>query len=90
MISIFLYLSILVLREKPSDFSPLTPSQSLELAAGKKLYETRCISCHALKNPLATSKEKWIKILPRMVRKAKLKEDEKNLIQSYIFSLDLK
>lgn len=90
MFSFLLYISILVLGDKPSDFSRFAPSQSAEIAAGKKLYETRCISCHALKDPLATSKKKWIKILPKMVRKAKLKENETNLIQSYIFSLDLK
>lgn len=64
--------------------------QEAALMAGKKLYETRCISCHTLKNPYLTTKAKWIKILPRMTRRAKLKEEEKELLSKYIFSLQLK
>ncbi len=38
-----------------------------EFKEGKTLYETKCNTCHSLKNPTSYSEEKWTAIVPKMV-----------------------
>ena len=57
------------------------------LQAGKYLMVTHCTGCHALREPLAYSKEKWNIVLPVMFKKAKLTdENEMQLISEYVYA----
>jgi len=53
---------------------------------GQMLFVQNCGSCHVLHLPTTFSKENWEKILPVMIRKAKLGEPEGDVIHQYIFS----
>lgn len=51
---------------------------------GKKLYENSCGSCHKLFPAAKHDKAGWVKTLERMAPKAKITEDEKNLVYNYL------
>ncbi|HTN44702.1 MAG TPA: hypothetical protein VL098_00020 [Flavipsychrobacter sp.] len=57
-----------------------------ELEEGKMLWEKSCDRCHKLYLPESRSQEKWDKILPRMVKRSKLNEDEAGKVRGYIMS----
>jgi len=44
---------------------------------GKVLYETKCNTCHGLKDPLKFNEEQLTKTVPNMVKKANTKKDAK-------------
>ncbi len=45
--------------------------------AGKVLYETKCNTCHGLKDPLKFNEERLTKTVPNMDKKANTKKDAK-------------
>lgn len=51
---------------------------------GKKLYENSCGNCHKLFPAEKHDKTGWIKTLDRMAPKAKITEQEKNLVYNYL------
>lgn len=57
-----------------------------ELEEGKMIWEKSCDRCHKLYLPESRSQEKWDKILPRMVKRSKLNEDEAGKVRGYIMS----
>jgi|SRR4030095_11597860 mono/diheme cytochrome c family protein len=59
-------------------------SDSLNMAAGKKLYESKCGKCHALFKPKEYKMKQWKENLDDMMNKAELKEDEYKLIFAYL------
>jgi cytochrome c5 len=63
-----------------------TKEAEVELyAGGKTLYESKCITCHALKPVTNYTKEQWDKILPAMMEKAKLTVEEKVEVNNYVY-----
>jgi cytochrome c5 len=55
-----------------------------ELAAGKTIYEAKCGKCHDLPNNNNYSKERWKPIMVSMQKKAKISDDERELVYSYV------
>jgi cytochrome c5 len=55
-------------------------------ADGKKLYETKCNTCHKLYSPASRNEEKWTKVLDWMQPKAKVTDLEKQTIYLYLTS----
>jgi hypothetical protein len=57
------------------------------LTHGQELYETKCARCHMLYKPASRSEQEWKDVMVSMARKAKLKNDEKELIEQYLFTM---
>ncbi len=57
---------------------------SPELAQGKVLYENNCAKCHDLFNPKSFSAEQWIPIMLNMQKKAKISDEEREMIYAYL------
>lgn len=58
-----------------------------ELQEGKMLWESHCDRCHKLYLPESRTKEKWDRILPRMVKRSKLDAEKAGKVRGYIMSL---
>jgi mono/diheme cytochrome c family protein len=56
------------------------------IAAGKVLFETRCNRCHDLKIVDVYSPERWATILPTMIPRARLNEDQAKQLRSYVMA----
>lgn len=55
-----------------------------ELKKGRQLYVSKCGSCHNLRLPEKFNREGWIGALEKMQPKAKITDEEKNLILDYL------
>lgn len=55
-----------------------------ELRKGRTLYVNKCSSCHTLYLPEKYTKAEWTKWVNRMAPKAKITDQEKELIQAYL------
>ncbi len=58
----------------------LTP----ELAEGKTLFENNCGKCHKLFSPDDFTKEEWKPIVSRMQKKAKITDEQRDLVYNYL------
>jgi len=54
------------------------------LAAGKTVYETKCIRCHAMKPVAAFTEPRWDGILRIMAPKANLTQVETEQVTAYV------
>ena len=59
----------------------------ISLQEGQKLYSTTCNQCHGLKAPQSRTKEKWMKVIPKMSYKAKINPEQENLITQYLLTM---
>ena len=57
-----------------------------QLAEGKAIYTANCGKCHKLFTPESKSVEKWEKVLPPMIKKAKLDETRGLLVRAYVMA----
>jgi mono/diheme cytochrome c family protein len=55
-----------------------------QLKEGKALYTANCNRCHSLYTPKSFTREQWTKNLNRMQPKAKITEEQKAAIYSYL------
>lgn len=55
-----------------------------ELAAGKSLFEAECGKCHDMPVPNHYTKEKWMPIMNSMAKKAKMTEEERDLVYNFV------
>lgn len=63
------------------------PEETAEsLYDGYKVFITRCIRCHGLKNVGRYSEAEWGPILKKMVKRAKLNDDEIRNVERYILT----
>ncbi len=53
----------------------------------RKIYLTKCAKCHKLYNPKEYSDTEWDEWMLKMKKKSKLKEDQFELLKSYIATL---
>ncbi|SHJ78161.1 c-type cytochrome [Flavobacterium haoranii] len=58
----------------------LTP----ELAQGKSIYEGKCGRCHKLPAVEDFTVEEWQPIMLRMQKKAKISDEERELVYNYV------
>jgi len=69
------------------------PNYSLaELNQGKALFETKCNTCHGVKNPMRFKESEWNELVPKMVRKANKKganidDKSQELILKYVITM---
>lgn len=65
-------------------------TSSEKLAQGKTVFENSCNRCHALPNPEKHDDMGWIKTLSRMAPKAKLTDDQHQMVYDYLISVNKK
>lgn len=63
---------------------------SADLTKGKTIFENSCNKCHKLPDPKKHDNEGWIKTLSRMAPKAKLTDDQHQLVYDYLISANQK
>ncbi|HXH17473.1 MAG TPA: hypothetical protein VNJ07_00190 [Chitinophagales bacterium] len=57
------------------------------LQKGYHLYVTKCSGCHRLYEPSEHTGEQWRKLLPEMAERAKLNDEEQDLIYKYLMTM---
>lgn len=65
-------------------------TSSENLAQGKTVFENSCNRCHALPKPTRHDDAGWIKTLSRMAPKAKLTDDQHQMVYDYLISVNKK
>lgn len=85
-ISIILFSSlfVVVLLSACSGSSNNSTSSTTKFPEGKDLYVSKCTACHKVYEPQLHTKDEWKKILDEMGSKAKLIDNEKQLILNYL------
>jgi len=92
LISILLLVVLLIYKCSSSLYNPTISDarrsgNSIDLLiAGRKTYITSCGSCHSLYLPEQYTKTEWRVTLDSMQKRAKITEDEKNIILQYLLS----
>lgn len=61
-----------------------------QLTQGKNIFENSCNRCHKLPDPAKHDQEGWIKTLSRMAPKAKLNDEQHQLVYDYLISANKK
>jgi hypothetical protein len=54
------------------------------LKKGRELYMNKCSSCHNLYLPTKYTNQKWLLIIGKMQKRAKIDSSQKDLIMKYI------
>ncbi|MGZ5211307.1 MAG: c-type cytochrome [Kaistella sp.] len=72
---------------KPSVVEGTKTSTAENLALGKTVFENSCGRCHDLPNPTAHSAQDWVGIMNSMAPKAKLTDEQHQLVYNYIVSV---
>lgn len=65
-------------------------TSSEHLAQGKTIFENSCTKCHKLPEPTKHDNQGWIKTLSRMAPKAKLNDDQHQMVYDYLISVNKK
>ena len=58
-----------------------------KLAQGKTVFENSCGKCHDLPKPTAHNPQDWVGIINSMAPKAKLNDEQHQLVYDYIVSV---
>lgn len=69
-------------RESPPP-APSTTPDSPEIAAGKKLFQLKCLGCHDVPSPSRVEERTWIKWMAKMRGKARLTDAEYDQLMDY-------
>ncbi|WP_298140521.1 cytochrome c [Flavobacterium sp.] len=86
-ILVMAFLGIMIYSCSPKVVPSTEPKKvelSAELAEGKSLYENNCAKCHALYKPKDFNAEQWKPIMLRMQKKAKISDEQREKIYSYV------
>lgn len=65
-------------------------TSSEQLAQGKTIFENSCNRCHKLPDPSKHDDQGWLKTLSRMAPKAKLSEDQHQMVYDYLILVNKK
>ena len=65
-------------------------SSAEHLAQGKTVFENSCNKCHKLPDPAKHDDQGWIKTLSRMAPKAKLTDEQHQMVYDYLISVNEK
>ena len=72
---------------KPSVVEGTKTNTAEKLALGKTVFENSCARCHDLPDPSAHSAQDWVGIMNSMAPKAKLNDEQHQLVYDYIVSV---
>jgi len=67
--------------------SPPKEGSAVRIAEGKGLFEQNCGKCHKLFSPTAFTQTEWEPILKRMQPKARLDDQQMDLVREYVYSI---
>jgi len=70
-------------------YQPITGSEKVpleDLKTGRSLYVNKCAACHHLRLPNKYNEKQWVVILNKMQKKAKITDDQKQLIYQYLIN----
>lgn len=67
--------------------SPPKEGSAAHIAQGKGLFETHCARCHKLYSPTDFTQTEWEPILKKMQPKARLDDQQIDLVREYIYSI---
>lgn len=62
-------------------------SEADKLVQGKQIFENSCGKCHDLPEPTAFNSVQWVGIMNVMAPKAKLNDDQHQLVYDYVASV---
>ncbi|PWN58666.1 cytochrome C [Chryseobacterium viscerum] len=65
-------------------------TSSEQLTQGKTIFENSCTKCHKLPEPTKHDNQGWINTLSRMAPKAKLTDDQHQMVYDYLISVNKK
>jgi mono/diheme cytochrome c family protein len=57
-----------------------------QIQEGKLIWEAACIKCHSLIAPEGHSVEAWENILPRMLRRSRLTDEQSGKVRAYVLT----
>ena len=71
--------------------TPVTPKpevhySEVQLAQGQTIYTANCGKCHKLFVPADKSLSRWESVLPNMINKAKLTDEQGGLVRAYVMA----
>ena len=72
---------------KPSVVEGTKTNTAENLALGKTVFENSCGRCHDLPDPTSHSAQDWVGIMNSMAPKAKLTDEQHQLVYNYIVSV---
>lgn len=77
---------------KASTAGPIGPAVSTaeQITQGKTIFENSCSKCHKLPDPAKHDDQGWIKTLSRMAPKAKLSDEQHQMVYDYLISVNKK
>ncbi len=70
-------------------YQPLTGTKKVpveDLKKGRTLYVNKCAACHHLRLPNKYNEKEWVINLNEMQKKAKISDNEKQLIYDYLIN----
>lgn len=70
--------------EETTDTVETTAEMSADAAKGAEIYSSKCTQCHGAKIIDNYSKERWDQVLPNMINKAKLDENDAAKVTAYV------
>ncbi|TXF75871.1 cytochrome C [Chryseobacterium sp.] len=69
---------------KVTTVTTVNTNTSDKLAQGKTIFDNSCKRCHDLPNPADHSAQDWVGILNRMAPKAKLSDEQHQLVYDFV------
>jgi len=70
-------------------YQPITGNEKApleDLKTGRTLYVNKCAACHLLNLPNKYNEKEWVVNLNEMQKKAKITDDQKQLIYQYLIN----
>ena len=71
-------------KEVPADAPKINDNNTEVIAAGRKIYITKCAKCHEAKPVENWNTTSWNNILKSMIPKARLTEEESKQVTAYV------
>jgi cytochrome c5 len=57
-----------------------------QIAEGNVVFQNKCAKCHDLPDPKAHSLKKWDKVLPDMISKAELSDEQSGKVKAWVYT----
>jgi len=86
LITLIMSSGIAIYTQIPNDSISSGSTQLDSLKMGKEVFENSCVRCHKLKDPTRFTKEEWPKLVGKMQKRAKITDEQKEMIIKYVVS----